>query len=94
MPVFYVASLLVVLQGGPRHILGNDHVLWLMIASVMGWLLTWWHVGTHHQFAHLSIGHRTVMLIDHLGVKTGHHMSHVPLPLPPGVSKKHGIGFG
>ncbi len=69
-PLVMVAAVLFVLQGHALQMLGADHVVWLAVAALLGWLLAWQRVHTNH---HFTPEHRS---ITHL---KGYHFQHVPV---------------
>ena len=69
-PVVIVASVLFVLQGHALQMLGDDHLLWLAIATLLGWLLAWQRVQKAHRF---TPEHRSITNLK------GYDFQHVPV---------------
>lgn len=49
-PMISVGMVLFFIGGNGRHLLGDDHLAWLLAATLLGWLLAYWRVGKGHQF--------------------------------------------
>ncbi|MES2606049.1 MAG: hypothetical protein V4603_14020 [Pseudomonadota bacterium] len=56
-PLVFVGSFLFFTLGSGQYLLGDDHVLWLLIATLLGWGLGWWRSGRDQQFRpeHVSL---------------------------------------